>query len=163
VTSQQVTLNPAGSTGANGSVVVASAVEAVRDTTGITNTAVQGDTYTYDLDGNTTGITGTTGTGASNTAVTIAATPDVLDRPSSITETWANGGPDNTTSYTYDAASNISTLGHTTTQGGTTTTDQNATYTWNNLNELQNETDGPVTADSAQKTTAFTYTPAGQV
>src|SRR5260221_505081 len=89
-TGQQVTLNPAGSTGAAGSVVVASAVEAVRDTTGITNTAVHGDSYTYDLDGNTTGITGTAGTGTSNTAVTVAVTPDVLDRTSGITETSAN-------------------------------------------------------------------------
>ena len=87
----------------------------------------------------------------------------MLDRTSSITETWANGGPANTTSYTYDAASNVKTLGHTVTQGGTTTTDQNATYAWNNLNQLSSETDGPVTADAAQKTTAFTYTPAGQV
>ncbi len=79
------------------------------------------------------------------------------------TETWANGGPANTTSYTYDAASNIKTLTHTITQGTTTTTDQNAAYTWNNLNQLQNQTDGPVTGDTTQKTTAFTYTPAGQV
>ncbi|HEX9030339.1 MAG TPA: DNRLRE domain-containing protein, partial [Streptosporangiaceae bacterium] len=162
-TAQQVTLNPAGSTGATGSVVVASAVEAVSDTTGITNTAVHGSSYTYDLDGNTTGITGTSGTGTSNTAVTVAITPDVLDRTSKITESWANGGPSNTTSYTYDAASNIATLTHTITQGTTTTTDQNATYTWNNLNQLKNETDGPVTGDSTQKTTAFTYTPAGQI
>jgi YD repeat-containing protein len=165
VTGQQVTLNPAGSTGAAGSVVVASAVEAVRDTTGITNTAVHGDSYTYDLDGNTTGITGitgTAGTGTGNTAVTIAITPDVLDRTSSVTETWASGTV-NTTSYTYDAASNIKTMTHTITQGTTTTTDQNATYAWNDLNQLTSETDGPVTADAAQKTTAFTYTPAGQV
>jgi RHS repeat-associated protein len=162
VTGQQVTLNPAGSTGAAGSVVVASAVEAVRDTTRITNAAVHGDTYSYDLDGNTAGITGTAGTGTSNTAVTIAVTPDVLDRASSITETWAGGSPVNTTSYTYDANSNIKTLTHSITQGSTTTTDQNAAYTWDNLNLLQNETDGPVTGDSTHKTTAFTYTPGGK-
>jgi RHS repeat-associated protein len=162
-TSQQVTLSPAGSTGPAGSVVVASAVEAVSDTTGITNTAVHGNSYTYDLDGNTTGITGTAGTGTSNTADTVAVTPDVLDRTSSITETWANGGPADTTSYTYDAASNIHTMTHAITKGGTTTTDQNAAYTWNNLNQLKNQTDGPVTGDTAQKVTAFTYTPAGQV
>ena len=109
-----------------------------------------GDSYNYDLDGN-------------NTALTIAVTPDVLDRTSSVTETWANGGPANTTSYTYDAASNIKTLTDTITAGGTTTTDQNAAYTWNNLNQLQNQTDGQVTGDATQKTTAFTYTPAGQV
>ena len=61
MTGQQVTLNQADSTGAAGSVVVASAIEAVRDTTGITNTAVHGDSYSYDLDGNTTSITGTAG------------------------------------------------------------------------------------------------------
>src|SRR5215472_3263673 len=163
VSTQQVTLNPAGSTAAAGSVVVASAIDVVRDTTGIINTAVHGDSYSYDLDGNTTGITGTAGTGTGNTAVTIAITPDVLDRTSSVAETWANGGPANTTGYTYDAASNVKTLTHTITQGSTTTTDQNAAYTWNNLNQLQNQTDGPTTGDSTQKTTAFTYTPAGQV
>ncbi len=103
------------------------------------------------------------GASPASTAVTVAVTPDVLDRTTSISETWANGGPVNTTSYTYDAASNIKTLTHAITAGGTTTTDQNAAYTWNNLNQLQNETDGPVTGDTTQKTTAFTYTPAGQV
>src|SRR5262249_7550343 len=88
---------------------------------------------------------------------------DQLDRISSVQENNSSGTQQYLTSYTYDPASNLKTLTHANGPAGSATTDQSSTYNYNNLNQLQNETDGTSATDPSPKVTLFTYTPTGQL
>jgi RHS repeat-associated protein len=162
-TGQQVTLT-ANSTG----TAIANAVEAVRDNSGTSNSANNGYNYTYDADGNPTGVTTTSTTTSSTGSATSTTGSDVvaydqLDRISSVQENNSSGTQQYLTSYTYDPASNLKTLTHASGPSGSATTDQYSTYNYNNLNQLQNETDGTSATDPSPKVTLFTYTPTGQL
>ena len=90
-TGQQVTLT-ANSTG----TAIANAVEAIRDNSGTANSANNGYTYTYDADGNRTGVTMTSTTTSSTGSTTSTTGSDViafdqLDRVSSVQENSGSG------------------------------------------------------------------------
>ncbi len=144
-TGQQVTLAEN-----SGGAVVADAVKAVRDKTGTTNTAHHNFGYTYDTNGNLTGISDT----SPGTAIpTYVMAYDQLSRLTSVIETNSAGTSAGTTTYGYDADSNLTSRN----DGGPTT----ATFTYNNLNQLVSDTDAS-NGDNNPVTT-FGYTPTGQV
>src|SRR5262249_27180767 len=142
--------------------------EAIRDNSGTANSANNGYNYTYDGDGNRTGVTMTSTTTSSTGSTTTTTGSDViafdqLDRISSVQENNSSGTQQYLTSYTYDPAPNPKTLTHANRPAGSATTDQPSTYNYNNLNQLQNETDGTSATDPSPKVTLFTYTPTGQL
>lgn len=134
----------------NSGTVVADAIEVVRDNSGDTNTAKHTDTYTYDADGNQTGIADT-GMGATVTKYTMAY--DQLDRNTSVTEDNQAGTAVHTTTYGYDADSNLIARAHDRAP---------STYTYNNLSQLVKESDARSSSDNSPQVTTFTYTPTGQ-
>jgi RHS repeat-associated protein len=138
----------------SGGIVVADAVEIVRDNSADTNTATHGYSYFYDADGNETGITDSSQGAAVNTYVMAY---DQQDRNTSVTEenVAADGTVSkvHTTTYGYDADSNLTSQTH----DGTP-----SSYAYNNLNELVTETDANSPGTDPQVTT-FTYNPTGQV
>jgi RHS repeat-associated protein len=170
---QQVTLNPGKSTGGTSVVAVANAVKIVADTTGTANTADHTYSYTYDPDGNQTGVTETnTDTSPVTTLGSDTIGYDNLDRVTSVTEDNGSGTETHCTGYGYDAASNLTLMTHdvaTSTlctgysaPSGVTPVPQYSSYAYNNLNQLQTETDGTSATDPSPKVTSFTYTPDGQ-
>jgi YD repeat-containing protein len=111
----------------SGGTVAAGAVEIVRDNSGDTNTATQASVYTYDADGNATKVTD------SSPGAAVAGyqmTYDQVDRTRSVEEDNASGTAVHTTTYGYDAASNLASRTH---DGAP------STYGYNNLNQLQTE------------------------
>lgn len=144
--------------GNSGGTVVADAIKAVRDNSGDTNTAQHTMSYGYDADGNQTSISDTSKTGAAVTSYTM--TYDQLDRQTM--ETEANSSSTlHTTAYGYDAASNMTSRTH---DAGlpSPANPSYATYTYNNLNQVTNESDGTSASDPSPQVTTFTYTPDGQ-
>jgi RHS repeat-associated protein len=135
----------------SGGTVAAGAVEIVRDNTGTTNTATHGYTYTYDPDGNATSVTDSSPGAAIASYVTKY---DQDDRTASVTENNSSGTAVHTTTYGYDADSNENAMTH---DGAP------STYGYNDLEQLQTETDKKSTADASPQVTGFTYTPTGQV
>ena len=131
----------------NGGTVVAGAVEIVRDNSGDTNTVTHGDTYTYDADGNATSVADSS-PGAAVASYKMGY--DQLDRTTSVEEDNFSGTAVHTTTYGYDAASNLASQTH---DGAP------STYGYNNLNQLQTETDKKSSSDSDPQVTGFTYTP----
>jgi RHS repeat-associated protein len=141
----------------SGGTVVAGAVEIVRDNSSDTNTATHAYSYTYDADGNQTGITDTSnqGNGNPSTAVTnYAMAYDQDDRNTSVTEDNSSGTAVHTTTYGYDAASNLISQVH---DGAP------SSYAYNDLNQLKTETDATSSTDTDPQVTSFTYNPTGQV
>jgi RHS repeat-associated protein len=140
----------------SGGTAVAGAVEIVRDNTGETNTATHGDTYAYDPDGNATTVTDSS-PGAAVASYVMGY--DQLDRTASVTEDNSSGTAVHVTTYGYDPDGNLASQHH----------DLNLampaydTYGYNDLDQLQTETDKKSTADASPQVTGFTYTPAGQV
>jgi RHS repeat-associated protein len=135
----------------SGGTVVAGAVEIVRDNSGDTNTATQASAYTYDADGNATKVTD------SSPGAAVAGyqmTYDQVDRTTKVEEDNSSGTAVHTTTYGYDAASNLAARTH---DGAP------STYGYNDLNQLQTETDAKSTVDPSPQVTGFTYTPTGQV
>jgi RHS repeat-associated protein len=136
----------------SGGTVVADSVQIVRDNSGDTNTATQTYGYTYDANGNKTGITDSATPTPAVTSYAMAY--DQLDRNTSVTEKDSSGNTVHTTAYGYDAASNLTSRTH---DGAP------STYTYNNLNEQVKESDAKSSTDTSPQVTTFTYTPAGQV
>jgi YD repeat-containing protein len=136
----------------SGGTVAAGAVEIVSDNSGDTSTATHAYTYTYtyDPDGNATGIADT-GPGAAVASYVTQYDPD--DRTASVTEDNSSE-PVHTTTYGYDTDSNENAMMH---DGAP------STYGYNDLDQLQTETDKKSSSDSDPQVTGFTYTPTGQV
>ena len=131
--------------------VVANAVEIVRDDAGQQNTAIHGYTYTYDADGNQTKITDT----MPGTAVTsYVMRYDRLDRDTTVAEENAAGHALQSTTYGYDADSNLT---------AQTQDAAPSTFRYNNLDELVAQSDATSASGTHPQVTAFTYTPTGQV
>ena len=135
----------------SGGTVVADAVKIVRDNSGDTNTAVHGYTYTYDADGQQTGIADTSPGAAVANYVTAY---DQDGRTTSVTENNSSGTAVHTTTYGYDADSNQNAMTH---DGAP------STYTYNNLEQLSQESDAKSSSDTSPQVSTFTYTPTGQV
>jgi RHS repeat-associated protein len=170
---QQVTLNPGKSTGGTSVVAVANAVKIVADTAGTANTADRTYSYTYDSDGNQTGITqANTSTSPATTLGSDIIGYDNLDRVTSVTEDNGAGAQAHCTGYGYDPASNLTLMTHDVATSalcagysaptGVTPVPQYSSYAYDNLNQLKTETDGTSATDPAPKVTSFTYTPDGQ-
>lgn len=135
----------------SGGTVVAGAVEIVRDDSGDTNTATHTYTYTYDADGNQTGIADSSPAAA---VTNYAMAYDQMDRATSVEEDNSAGTAVHTTTYGYDAASNLTSRTH---DGAP------SSYAYNDLNQLSTETDKTSSSDPNPQVTSFTYTPNGQV
>jgi RHS repeat-associated protein len=139
----------------SGGIVVADAVQIVRDNSADTNVATHGYGYTYDADGNQIGITDSSHGATVNTYVMAY---DQDDRNTSVTEeNVAADGSISTvhaTTYGYDAASNLTAQTH---DGAP------SSYDYNSLNELVTETDAKSSSDTDPQVTKFAYNPAGQV
>jgi RHS repeat-associated protein len=140
----------------SGGTVTAGAVEIVRDNSGDTNTAIHGDTYAYDPDGNATSIADSS-PGAAVASYTMGY--DQADRTTSVTEDNSSGTAVHTTTYGYDADGNLASQTH----DATLATPAYGTYAYNDLDQLQTETDKKSASDTSPQVTGFTYTPAGQV
>jgi RHS repeat-associated protein len=144
-TGQNVTLaeNPGGT-------VVADAVQIVRDNSGETNTAHHTFGDAYDPNGNLTEIIDTSpGTAISD----YQASYDGLNRITQLTE-LAAGVTKHTTTYGYDADSNLTSRGH---DGAT------SSYAYDLRNLLTKQTDAQSASDPSPQVTTFTYTPVGQL
>ncbi len=132
----------------SGGTVVADAVKVVRDTTGVTNTAHHDFGYSYDPNGNLTGITDTSpGTAIDNYVVS----NDGLDRLTQVLE-QAAGVTQHTTTYGYNPAGNLTSRGHDT---------ATSTYTYDPRNLLATETDATSATDPSPQVSTFTFDPKG--
>jgi RHS repeat-associated protein len=159
-TGWRVTLTPV--TPATAGTVVANAVEAIRDNSTDTNSAIHGYSYQYDVDGVLRNVTETKTTGTTITTVgSDVITPDVLDRTQTVQENNGSGAETHITGYTYRPGSQVKTMSHDIGISGATPS--YASYAYNNLNQLQQESDGTSATDSSPKVTSFTYTPTGQL
>jgi RHS repeat-associated protein len=154
---QQVTLKEN-----SGGIVVADAVKIVSDTTGITNTSNHSYTYKYDANGNQTEIDDA----SPGAAVTSTVTGyDQDNRNTSVTEqhtdpTTGTVTTVHTTSYGYDADSNLASQTH---DAAPLSNSTYGTYTYNNLNQLSQESDATSATDPSPQVTSFIYNPTGQV
>jgi hypothetical protein len=90
--------------------VIADAVKAVSDTTGVTNTSRHSFTYSYDPTCNQTGIAD--GSVPAPAIASYAISYDQVNRLSDVNEKNSGGAVQHDTSYTYDAASNLTTRTH---------------------------------------------------
>ncbi len=145
-TGQNVTLaqNPGGT-------VVADAVQVVRDNSGDTNTAHHNFGYTYDPNGNLTGITDSSpGTAIGNYQVSY----DGLNRVTQVSELTPSGTTQHTTTFGYDADSNLTSRGH---DGAP------SSYAYDPRNLLSKETDAQSATDPSPQVTTFTFTPVRQL
>ena len=130
--------------------VVADAVAVVRDNSGDPNTAKHDFGYTYDPNGNLTGITDTSpGTAISDYQVSY----DGLNRATQVAE-LAAGVTKHTTTYGYDANSNLTSRGH---DGAT------STYSYDPRNLLSKETDAQSASDPSPQVSTFAYSAVGQL
>ncbi len=121
----------------------------VRDNSGVTNTAHHDFTYSYDPNGNLTGIADS----SPGTAIgTYAVSYDGINQVAKVEE-QAAGITQHTTTYGYDAAGNLTSRGH---DAAT------SAYTYDLRNLLATETDAQSSSDPSPQVTSFTYTPAGQ-
>ncbi len=134
----------------SGGIVVADAVEAVRDTTGINNTAHHDFAYTYDPNANLTGIADNSTT--SPAIASYAMTYDGIDRLTQVQEKDSSGAVQHTTSYGYDADGNLTSRTHDSAP---------STYTYDPRNLLARETDATSASDPSPQVTTFGYNPLG--
>jgi len=134
-----------------GGTVVADAVQVVRDNSGDTNTAHHNFGYTYDPNGNLTGITDTSpGAAINNYQVSY----DGLNRVTQVSELTPSGTTQHTTTFGYDAAGNLISRGH---DGAP------STYAYDPRNLLTKETDAQSATDPSPQVTIFTNNQVGQV
>jgi RHS repeat-associated protein len=130
--------------------VAADAVQVVRDNSGDQNTAHHDTTYTYDPNGNLTGITDTSPDATINN---YQVSYDGLNRVTQVAE-LASGVTKHTTTYGYDAGSNLVSRSH---DGAT------STYSYDLRNLLSNVTAAQSASDPSPQVSTFTYTPVGQL
>ncbi len=143
-TGQRVTL-----TENSGGTVVADAVKAVRDNSADTNTAHHTFTYSYDPNGNLTGIGDTTaGAAISNYVIGY----DGINQLTKVAEQTSSGTTQHTTTFGYDAAGNLTSRGH---DAAT------STYSYEPRDLLAKETDATSSSDPSPKVTTFSYDPKG--
>jgi YD repeat-containing protein len=126
-------------------------VKIVRDNSGTTNTAVHGYTYTYDANGQQTGIADSSPGAAVANYVTAY---DQDGRTTSVTENNAAGTAVHTTTYGYDADGNQTAMTHDKVP---------STYQYNNLDQQSQQSAAKSSTDTSPQVSTFTYTPAGQV
>lgn len=134
----------------SGGTVVADAVKLVRDNTADTDNEKKDFTYSYDPNGNLTGITDST-PGAAIDAYGIDY--DGLNQVSKVTESL-NGTEKTHTSYGYDADGQIALVDH---------PGQYSSYTYDLRELVQAVKVGDSATDTHPKTTSYTYNPLGQV
>jgi len=144
-TGQKVTLSQN-----SGGTVVADAVKVVRDTSADTNTAHHNFGYSYDPNGNLTGISDTSPATATD-AYTVSY--DGINQVTKVLE-QAAGVTQHTTTFGYDAVGNLASRGHDT---------ASSTYGYDVRDLLATETDKGSASDPAPQVTTFTYTPTAQV
>ncbi|MFF4828063.1 DNRLRE domain-containing protein [Streptomyces sp. NPDC001312] len=133
-----------------GGTVVADGVKLVRDTRGDpADTEKNNFAYTYDLNGNLTGIDDTSST-AKTDAYTIAYTG--LNQIQKVTEALA-GQEKKSTSYTYDANGQPDTVTH---------PDQFSKYTYDLRELVKTVSVGKTATDASPKVSSYTYTDRGQ-
>jgi RHS repeat-associated protein len=140
----------------SGGTVVADGVKIVRDTTGTTNTATHAYAYTYDADGQQTGIADTSPGAAVANYVTAY---DQDGRTTSVSEDNSSGTAVHTTTDGYDADSNLTSQIH----DATLATPAYGTYTYNNLEQLSQESDAKSSTDPSPQVSTFAYNPVGLV
>ncbi|MBO0881191.1 MAG: hypothetical protein J2P17_12755, partial [Mycobacterium sp.] len=116
-----------------------------------TNTAVHGYSYTYDPDGQQTGISDTSPGAAVGSYITAY---DQDGRTTSVTEKNSSGTTLHTTTYGWDADSNESSMTH---DGAP------SAYEYTTLEQLSKETDAKSSSDASPQVSTFTYNPVGQV
>jgi RHS repeat-associated protein len=126
-------------------------VEIVRDDSADTDTATHAYGYAYDADGNQTAITDSS-PGAAIASYAMAYDQD--GRNTSVTEDNSAGTAVHTTTYGYDAASNLTSQVADGAPSG---------YAYNDLNQQVKETDAQSSADTDPQVTTFAYDPTGQV
>ncbi|WP_345010482.1 DNRLRE domain-containing protein [Streptomyces shaanxiensis] len=133
----------------SGGIAVADAVKLVRDTTGETDNEKRTFAYAYDVNGNMTSIDDTS-SGARIDAYTLTYTG--LNQLQKVTEALA-GQEKKSTSYTYDANSQTSTVTH---------PDQFSKYTYDLRELVKTVSVGKSATDPAPKVSSYTYTDRGQ-
>jgi YD repeat-containing protein len=155
-TNQQLTL-----AGNAGGTVVAGAVKIVRDNSGTPNTSTHTYTYSYDANGNETGIADNSPSAAVTNYV-MAYDQDNRNTSANEEHIPASGTPVttiHTTTYAYDAASNLTAQTH----DATLPTPTFSGYGYNDLNQLVNESDATSSSGANRQATTFAYDPTGQL
>ncbi|CAG6394691.1 RHS repeat-associated core domain-containing protein [Actinacidiphila cocklensis] len=132
-----------------GGTVSADAVKLVRDNTADTDNEKTAFTYTYDPNGNLTGI-GDASPGAEADSYSIAY--NGLNQAAKVTESLS-GAEKTHTSYTYDPDGQPATVDH---------PGQYSTYTYDLRELVQSVNIADSVTDSSPKTTSYTYTARGQ-
>ena len=134
-----------------GGTVVADAVKIVRDNSGDTQAGSHSFGYSYDPNGNLTGITDSSpGTAISNYQISY----DGLNRVTQVAELAPSGVTAHTTTYGYDANGDLTSRSH---DGAP------STFAYDARDLLSKETDAQSATDPSPQVTTFTYTPVGQL
>jgi RHS repeat-associated protein len=134
----------------SGGTVVADAVKVVRDNSADTNTAYHTSGYSYDPNGNLTGISDTSPGTATDT---YTVSYDGVDQVTKVLE-QASGVTQHTTTFGYDAAGNLASRGH---------DSATSTYSYDPRNLLAKETDATSSSDPSPQVTTFTFGPTRQL
>jgi RHS repeat-associated protein len=132
----------------SGGTVTADAVRVVRDNSADTNTAHHIFGYSYDPNGNLTGISDTS---PGTTTDTYTVSYDGTNRLTKVLE-QAAGVTQHTTTFGYDTAGNLTSRGH---DAAT------STYTYDPRNLLATETDATSSSDPSPQVSTFTFDPKG--